>query len=90
MAIHNAPGFYFYDNQSVALGGNNVQFQTVFPPVPVAYHISVMFQISRNRIFSGFSQSICIAIVQFSFFQYKNTFFVRKWKYLFQYILKEL
>ena len=53
-------GFYFYDNQSVVLGGNNVQFQTVFPPVPVAYHISVMFQISRNRIFSGFSQSIYV------------------------------
>ena len=68
-------GFYFYDNQSVVLGGNNVQFQTVFPPVPVAYHISVMFQISRNRIFSGFSQSIMYC--------HSTIFFLSVQKYVF-------
>ena len=60
---------------AATLGGNNVQFQTVFPPVPVAYHISVMFQISRNRIFSGFSQSIMYC--------HSTIFFLSVQKYVF-------
>ena len=32
-----APGLYFYDDHFVVFSGNDVQFQMVFPPVPVSH-----------------------------------------------------
>ena len=70
-----ASGFHFDDNQLIVFGRDDIQFQMVLPPVPVAYLVSVTLQIGCCRIFSSITHSIMYC--------HSTIFFLSVQKYVF-------
>ena len=59
--VRVAACLHFHDDQLFMLGSDNIQFQVVLAPVPVAYGVAVLFQMAAASS-PAFPRVLCCAI----------------------------